>query len=90
MDRTTTFQPIVVPYRDTRERGLFATRSPCRPNPIGMSVVRLVRREGGVLFVVDMDLLDNTPLLDIKPYFDCATCELHCSSPTAGYLNRPR
>lgn len=58
----------MVPYRDTRERGLFATRSPSRPNPIGMSVVRLVRREERVLRVADVDILDDTPLLDIKPY----------------------
>ena len=50
-----------------QERGLFATRSPCRPNPIGMSVVRLLRREGNVLHVADLDILDETPLLDIKP-----------------------
>lgn len=74
MDRVTGFQTRVTPYRDTREHGLFATRSPCRPNPIGISVVRLVRREGRVLHVADIDILDGTPLLDIKPYvpdFDC-------------------
>ena len=68
MDRAAPFQMRVVPYRDTRERGLFATRSPCRPNPIGLSVVRLLRREGRVLHVADVDILDDTPLLDIKPY----------------------
>lgn len=68
MDRAAGFQPRVVPYRDTLERGLFATRSPCRPNPIGLSVVRLVRREGCLLHVADVDILDGTPLLDIKPY----------------------
>lgn len=68
MDRVSGFKPLVVPYRDTREHGLFATRSPCRPNPIGMSAVRLVRREGRVLHVVDVDVLDDTPLIDIKPY----------------------
>jgi tRNA-Thr(GGU) m(6)t(6)A37 methyltransferase TsaA len=68
MDRVSSFKPHVVPYRDTRERGLFATRSPCRPNPIGMSVVRLLGREGGALRVADVDILDDTPLLDIKPY----------------------
>jgi tRNA-Thr(GGU) m(6)t(6)A37 methyltransferase TsaA len=74
MDRTGVFKPRVIPYRDTVEHGLFATRSPNRPNPIGMSVVRFVRREGAVLFVADMDILDGTPLLDLKPYvpkFDC-------------------
>jgi tRNA-Thr(GGU) m(6)t(6)A37 methyltransferase TsaA len=68
MDRAAAFQTRVVPYRDTREHGLFATRSPCRPNPLGMSVVRLVRRDERVLHVADVDILDDTPLLDIKPY----------------------
>jgi len=58
----------VIPFRDTVPRGLFATRAPSRPNPIGLSVVRLERIEGGTLFVRDVDILDNTPLLDIKPY----------------------
>jgi tRNA (adenine37-N6)-methyltransferase len=74
MDRTGPFKPRVLPYRDTAEHGLFATRSPNRPNPIGISVVRFIRREGAKLFIADMDILDGTPLLDIKPYvpeFDC-------------------
>jgi tRNA-Thr(GGU) m(6)t(6)A37 methyltransferase TsaA len=50
-------------------RGTFALRSPARPNPIAMSVVRLVRIEGPKLFVVGLDCLDGTPLLDLKPYF---------------------
>jgi tRNA (adenine37-N6)-methyltransferase len=58
----------VVPYMDTEERGLFATRAPRRPNPIGLSVVRLDRIENGVLHIRDVDMLDGTPLLDIKPY----------------------
>lgn len=68
MDRVGGFQPRVTPYRDTRAHGLFATRAPCRPNPIGLSVVRLLRREGYILHVSDLDILDDTPLLDIKPY----------------------
>ena len=68
LDRITGFKNHVIPYRDTHEHGLFATRSPCRPNPIGMSVVRLLRREGRILHVADIDVLDGTPLLDIKPY----------------------
>jgi tRNA (adenine37-N6)-methyltransferase len=58
----------VKPFLDDRERGLFATRHPCRPNPIGMSVVGLTRRCGNVLEVSGIDVLDATPLLDIKPY----------------------
>lgn len=58
----------VQPPRSDKRRGLFATRSPHRPNPIGMSVLRLVRIEQRVLHVLDLDLLDGTPVLDIKPY----------------------
>ena len=58
----------VKPYLDDTERGIFATRAPCRPNPIGLSVVRLLRREGTTLYLEDRDILDGTPLLDIKPY----------------------
>jgi len=58
----------VIPFRDTRERGLFATRAPCRPNPIGLSCVRLVSLAESVLRVAGVDVLDKTPLLDIKPY----------------------
>jgi len=74
LHRAGAFKPRVLPYRDNVEHGLFATRSPNRPNPIGMSIVRFVRREGATLYVADMDILDGTPLLDIKPYvpeFDC-------------------
>ena len=58
----------VVPFLDDRERGIFATRAPCRPNPIGISAVELVRVKGRVLMVRDVDILNETPLLDIKPY----------------------
>lgn len=68
LDRAKPWKPRVVPYRDTRERGLFATRSPSRPNPIGLSVVRLLVREGNLLRVRGLDILDATPLIDIKPY----------------------
>ncbi len=58
----------VTPYLDQRQRGLFATRAPSRPNPIGISAVRLLRRAGRVLHVAELDLLDGTPVLDLKPY----------------------
>jgi tRNA-Thr(GGU) m(6)t(6)A37 methyltransferase TsaA len=58
----------VVPYLDTQLRGLFATRSPSRPNPIGLSVVRLLEVDGRRLRIEGVDLLDGTPVLDIKPY----------------------
>jgi len=58
----------VVPFMDKVRRGVFATRAPRRPNPIGLSVVRLDSIEGGTLHIRDIDILDGTPLLDIKPY----------------------
>ncbi len=58
----------VIPFLDKQQRGIFATRAPVRPNPIGLSVVRLVERAGSKLKVDDLDILDGTPLLDIKPY----------------------
>lgn len=63
------WKPKVLPPRKDRvKRGLFATRSPYRPNPIGMSVVKLDRVDGRMLYISDHDLLDGTPILDIKPY----------------------
>jgi tRNA (adenine37-N6)-methyltransferase len=65
---------LVTPYLDTASRGVFSTRAPSRPNPIGLSSVRLTGIEHNVLKVQGIDVLDGTPLLDIKPYvprFDC-------------------
>jgi len=62
------FNLEVVPYMDNKLRGLFATRAPRRPSPIGLSTVRLIRVDGGTLYIEDVDMLDGTPLLDIKPY----------------------
>lgn len=59
---------LVKPYLDTVERGVFATRAPSRPNPIGLSCVKLLRRDGCRLYIAELDILDQTPLLDIKPY----------------------
>ena len=58
----------VKPFLDDQPRGVFATRAPTRPNPIGISVVHLVKIEGNILHVRGLDILDGTPLLDIKPY----------------------
>lgn len=66
--RSQGFKLQVVPFMDDQPRGLFATRAPKRPNPIGLSLVRLDKIESGVLHVQDVDILDGTPLLDIKPY----------------------
>jgi tRNA-Thr(GGU) m(6)t(6)A37 methyltransferase TsaA len=66
--RTGSTPSKVLPPRSDRKRGVFATRSPHRPNPIGMSAVRLERIDGLVLHVRDLDLLDGTPVIDLKPY----------------------
>ncbi len=68
LDRAGDWTPKVVPYRDTVERGLFSTRAPRRPNPIGLHLVEVAGVEGSTLIVRGVDLLDNTPILDIKPY----------------------
>lgn len=73
LDRGGGWSPMVRPPRGTRERrGVFATRSPDRPNPIGLSAARLIRVEGCMLHVRGIDLLDGTPILDIKPYIPYA------------------
>ncbi len=66
--QSTGFDLMVTPFLDTTPRGVFATRAPRRPNPIGLSIVRLIARKGNVLEIKDIDVLDNTPLIDIKPY----------------------
>ena len=66
--RSQGFKLEVIPYMDTQPRGLFATRAPKRPNPIGLSTVQLDRIENGNIHVRNADILDGTPLLDIKPY----------------------
>ena len=59
----------VIPFLDTVKRGLFSTRAPRRPNAIGLSVVRLTKIVAGIIHIQNVDMLDGTPLLDIKPYF---------------------
>lgn len=74
LDRASAFKPKVKPYMDDTLRGLFATRAPSRPNPIGLSCVKLLSVEGNILKVADIDILDGTPLLDIKPYVGKVDC----------------
>ena len=66
--RASEYSLLVTPFLDDQTRGLFATRYPCRPNPIGLSIVRFVSRDANVFEVEGIDVLDGTPLLDIKPY----------------------
>ena len=67
-DRAEAAKLRVKPFLQDTERGVFSTRAPCRPNAIGLSVVELLRREGNVLHFAGADILDGTPLLDIKPF----------------------
>jgi tRNA-Thr(GGU) m(6)t(6)A37 methyltransferase TsaA len=67
-DHSDGFDLMVTPPTDTQPHGVFTTRSPRRPNPIGVTVVELLRRDNGSLYVRGVDMLDGTPILDIKPY----------------------
>jgi len=67
-DRVEGFELLASPPSDNRQHGVFATRSPMRPNPIGLTVIELLRRDGRSLHVKGIDMLDNTPILDLKPY----------------------
>ena len=71
---------LVTPFMDTESRGVFATRSPLRPNHIGLSIVRLQRIEGARVVVEGIDILDGTPLLDIKPYMEKFDTVPECTS----------
>jgi tRNA-Thr(GGU) m(6)t(6)A37 methyltransferase TsaA len=76
--RSRRFSLTVTPFLDDTDRGVFATRAPARPNPIGLSIVRLVAVRGNILAIKDVDIVDGTPLLDVKPYvpaFDVITVE---------------
>jgi tRNA-Thr(GGU) m(6)t(6)A37 methyltransferase TsaA len=78
----------VKPFLDDQLHGLFATRHPCRPNPIGLSVVRLVARRDNMLEIEGVDMLDGTPLLDIKPYVP--DFDVHTDSHTGWYKTRSK
>jgi tRNA-Thr(GGU) m(6)t(6)A37 methyltransferase TsaA len=72
------FSLEVTPFMDEHPHGLFATRAPKRPNPIGLSIVRLQKIQGNILYLEDVDMLDGSPLLDIKPFvpsFDAPEAE---------------
>ena len=78
---------VVTPFLDLEARGIFATRAPKRPNPIGLSIVKLTGIDDSTLYIENVDILDGTPLLDIKPYvpeFD------HFSVERVGWLGKTR
>lgn len=74
-DRSEGFELFGTVPIDGQPHGVFATRSPRRPNPIGLTVVELIRREGARLHVRGVDMLDGTPILDLKPYLSSVTAE---------------
>jgi tRNA (adenine37-N6)-methyltransferase len=74
-DRSESYELLGTPPSDQRPHGVFATRSPRRPNPIGLTTVELLRRDGRLLHVRGVDMLDGTPILDIKPYLSSVPLE---------------
>ncbi|HVP39870.1 MAG TPA: tRNA (N6-threonylcarbamoyladenosine(37)-N6)-methyltransferase TrmO [Candidatus Saccharimonadales bacterium] len=74
-DRSGGPELLPTPPTDDRPHGVFATRAPCRPNPIGLTVVELLHREGPRLHVRGVDMLDGTPILDLKPYLSGVPAE---------------
>jgi len=74
-DRSKGFELLGTPPSDNRPHGVFATRSPRRPNPIGLTIVELLRREAGELHVRGVDMLDGSPILDIKPLMSGVAAE---------------
>jgi len=74
-DKVRGFDLLTTPPTDIKPHGVFATRAPRRPNPIGLTVVRLLRREGRQLHVAGVDMLDGTPVLDLKPYLTSVPAE---------------
>ncbi|MDD1711310.1 MAG: tRNA (N6-threonylcarbamoyladenosine(37)-N6)-methyltransferase TrmO [Methanoregulaceae archaeon] len=76
----------LVPFLDTQPHGVFSTRAPNRPNPIGISIVSLIGRDGPCLQISGVDMLDGTPLLDIKPYLP--ECDAFCSERTGWFPSK--
>ena len=74
-DRAAGYDLLVTPPTATRPHGVFATRAPRRPNPIGLTVVQLLRREGPRLHVRGLDMVDGSPILDLKPYLSSVPAE---------------
>jgi tRNA-Thr(GGU) m(6)t(6)A37 methyltransferase TsaA len=83
--RSLSYQLSVTPFLDTISRGVFATRAPRRPNAIGLSTVRLIEVKGTTLGIEDVDIIDGTPLLDLKPYVPAFDSYPNASS---GWLER--
>jgi tRNA-Thr(GGU) m(6)t(6)A37 methyltransferase TsaA len=90
-DRAESISLVRSTFLDDTPHGIYASRHPCRPNSLGMSIVRLVRREDNILIVEGVDILDQTPLIDIKPYLPQYDCIPSASQGwTAGKAWRPK
>lgn len=87
-DRSDGYSLRVQPFLDDRTHGIFATRYPYRPNPLGLSIVRLLKRDGALLEIEGVDVLDKTPLVDIKPYVP--DFDLHLDARTGWYETRSK
>ena len=87
LHKVTETKMIVIPFMDTLERGIFATRSPSRPSRLGMSIVRLLEVNGNCLKIRGADMLDGTPLIDIKPYIQAFDCP---DNPSCGWMSGSR
>jgi tRNA-Thr(GGU) m(6)t(6)A37 methyltransferase TsaA len=90
-DRADTIDLVRSTFLDDDPHGIYASHHPCRPNGIGLSIVKLVRRQKNILFVEGTDMLDKTPILDIKPYLPQYDAILDASQGwTAGKQRRPK
>ncbi|NHQ59404.1 tRNA (N6-threonylcarbamoyladenosine(37)-N6)-methyltransferase TrmO [Chlorobium sp. BLA1] len=90
-DRAGSMELVRPTFLDDEPHGIYASRHPCRPNSIGLSVVKLLRRENNILFVEGVDILNKTPLLDIKPYIPKFDAVVSASEGwTAGKPWRPK
>ena len=87
-DRSDGYSLCVQPFLDDRTHGIFATRYPYRPNPLGLSIVRLIKRDSALLEIEGVDVLDKTPLIDIKPYVP--DFDLHLDARTGWYETRSK
>lgn len=87
-DRSDGYSLRVQPFLDHRTHGIFATRYPYRPNPLGLSIVRLLKRDGALLEIEGVDVLDKTPLVDIKPYVP--DFDQHLGARTGWYETRSK
>ena len=88
LHKISTLKLVVTPFLDLEPRGVFSTRAPVRPNPIGISVVRLTHMSENVLHFADLDVLDGTPLLDIKPYIPAFDAPADVRVGWLGNVNR--